>query len=210
MPFTDLYDALGVKPDASQAEIKKAYRTKAKEAHPDQGGTREAFDRLLHAVNVLTDPDRRRHYDETGDDQGKVVIDFALAKALEFISLTLRGIIGKEKEPERIDIIGRLHENIRSKRADLGDDLKACDEFLRRAGKIVKRFKSKRGHNQIQRLLELEMASVENDKIALTAKLAEMDKAEEIVANHTFDQILELAPPNYRPQSFGGVIWRDA
>ena len=62
----DLYALLGVKRDASPVELDKAFRKKAKELHPDKGGTAEAFNQLSQAIRVLRDPDKRAHYDRGG------------------------------------------------------------------------------------------------------------------------------------------------
>ncbi len=63
----DLYATLGVKPTASDEQIKKAYRTLAREHHPDANpGDRKAeerFKEISHAHDVLTDADKRRKYD---------------------------------------------------------------------------------------------------------------------------------------------------
>lgn len=61
-----LYDALGVPPTAKQREIKKAFFTLAKSAHPDKGGDKDAFSKVGDAWQVLSDPSRRKRYDEGG------------------------------------------------------------------------------------------------------------------------------------------------
>ncbi len=62
------YDVLGVPREASQTEIRNAYRTLAKERHPDHpGGSAEEFSLLQEANAVLSDPNRRRHHDEALD-----------------------------------------------------------------------------------------------------------------------------------------------
>src|ERR671926_623056 len=62
------YEVLGVAREASQAEIRNAYRNLAKERHPDHpGGSTEEFSRLQEANAVLSDPNRRRKHDEALD-----------------------------------------------------------------------------------------------------------------------------------------------
>jgi hypothetical protein len=62
------YKVLGISREASQAEIRNAYRNLAKERHPDHpGGSAEEFSRLQEANAVLSDPNRRRQHDEALD-----------------------------------------------------------------------------------------------------------------------------------------------
>jgi len=58
-----LYEVLGVCPDATDDQIKTAWRRAAKVTHPDAGGTSEAFAAARHAWEVLSDPGRRTAYD---------------------------------------------------------------------------------------------------------------------------------------------------
>jgi molecular chaperone DnaJ len=66
--MADLYEVLGLRPDAAAEEIKRAYRRKAREHHPDAGGDAERFKEVTHAYEVLSDPERRARYDRFGDD----------------------------------------------------------------------------------------------------------------------------------------------
>lgn len=64
----DFYKVLGIDKDASEADIKKAYRTLARANHPDSnaGDTKaeERFKTISEAYSVLSDADKRREYDE--------------------------------------------------------------------------------------------------------------------------------------------------
>ncbi len=70
MSKRDYYEVLGVSRDASQEEIKKAYRKLARRYHPDVNpGSKEAearFKEIKEAYDVLTDPQKRAQYDQFG------------------------------------------------------------------------------------------------------------------------------------------------
>ncbi|MEL0291456.1 MAG: DnaJ domain-containing protein, partial [Aquiluna sp.] len=64
--MSDHYQVLGVSPDASAEEIKKAYRKLARELHPDNNPSEDAQERfklVTHAYEVLSDPNSRAQYD---------------------------------------------------------------------------------------------------------------------------------------------------
>jgi DnaJ family protein A protein 2 len=63
---TELYDTLGIAPDATENEIKKAYRNLAKIHHPDKGGDEDMFKNITAAYEVLRDKERRDTYDRFG------------------------------------------------------------------------------------------------------------------------------------------------
>lgn len=60
------YDTLGITKDATQDEIKKAYRKLASKHHPDKGGSNEEFQKLEEAYRTLSDTQKRAQYDAGG------------------------------------------------------------------------------------------------------------------------------------------------
>jgi len=69
MEFKDYYATLGVKRDASQDEIKQAYRKLARKYHPDVSKEKDAearFKEVGEAYEALKDPEKRKQYDQLG------------------------------------------------------------------------------------------------------------------------------------------------
>ena len=69
----DLYQRLGLKRGASEAEIKKAYRSLAKQLHPDRNkdnpNAAKRFGEITHAYDLLSDKDKRARYDRGEIDE---------------------------------------------------------------------------------------------------------------------------------------------
>ena len=72
MEFIDYYKILGVDKNASEEDIKKAYRKLARKLHPDLNpNNKEAhhkFQQVNEANEVLSDPEKRKKYDQYGKD----------------------------------------------------------------------------------------------------------------------------------------------
>lgn len=71
MAYIDYYSILGVDKNATQEDIKKAYRRLARKYHPDlnpdNASAKEKFQQINEANEVLSDPDKRKKYDEYGE-----------------------------------------------------------------------------------------------------------------------------------------------
>ena len=72
MDFVDYYKTLGVSKNASADDIKKAYRKLARKLHPDLNpndkDAHKKFQQINEANEVLSDPEKRKKYDQYGED----------------------------------------------------------------------------------------------------------------------------------------------
>ena len=94
-----LYETLDVSQDASADEIKKAYRRLARKYHPDVNkdpGAEEKFKEINAAYEILSDEQKRRQYDQYGDNMfgGQNFHDFAHAQGGANLDDILRSIFG--------------------------------------------------------------------------------------------------------------------
>jgi curved DNA-binding protein len=75
MAYTDYYKILGVSKTASEEDIKKAYRKLARKLHPDLNPkdkeAHKKFQQVNEANEVLSDPEKRKKYDQYGEQYGE-------------------------------------------------------------------------------------------------------------------------------------------
>ncbi|TDH72102.1 hypothetical protein CCR75_001252 [Bremia lactucae] len=90
------YDLMGVSADATPEQIKKAYRKKALQLHPDKRGntpeSQEEFTRMKQAYDVLSDPQKREVYDQVGEDGIKLMEDYGNMSPEEMSMLLFRSM----------------------------------------------------------------------------------------------------------------------
>ena len=64
--MANYYDILGVPRNASEKDVKNAFKKKAMQYHPDRGGNEEQFKQINEAYDVLKDPKKKSQYDQFG------------------------------------------------------------------------------------------------------------------------------------------------
>lgn len=104
----NLYETLGLEPEATPEEIKAAGRAKVKATHPDRpGGSADAFNKVQRALVVLRDPQKRAKYDETGDegDQPEGSLE---AEAMSLLAQQFHVIVTQAHDIKYVDIVANM------------------------------------------------------------------------------------------------------
>lgn len=136
-----LYDDLGVKKDAGAEEIKAAHRRLAKQHHPDkEGGDTRMFQVIQHAYDVLSDAERRKRYDESGDDKQEKPL---LIMAMQQLSAMLFQVIDNE-DIENSDLLSILRSQIQIGMGKARQNIEQQQRKANRYEQAAKRMQRKR------------------------------------------------------------------
>lgn len=194
MTTFDPYDLLGIARTAGAQAIKSAYRLKVQTAHPDRGGDPEVFIAVARAFSLLSDPDARKLYDETGivDENALETLrkDVAIILADMFdaaVATTIATGIGLD----RVDFVAQLRGAVDTGLADArlaqaraDRDIKDLDSLRRRVrrhedgrnlfvDRLDAQIDAKQAANQVtrRRIIMLEMARTELGNYASEVEL---------------------------------------
>lgn len=178
--MTDLYAVLGVRRNASLKTISAAYRQRFKSAHPDTGGSVEAFTLLKLARDVLMDPVRRKAYDTTGKYEDTAP-DNDLPAALGLISSLLDQVVGdlvnRQMLPLRSDLVEMVRKKLMGQLHDGESNCKLVARGVSIWTAAAGRFKAKAGTTNHLQALALAKAR------DLSEQLEKMEKHTAIVNN---------------------------
>lgn len=187
-----LYDALGVAADASPAQIKSAFRRKAKSSHPDAGGDAAEFQRLKTAYDVLSDPEARRHYDETGETPADLQANPAdEARFRALLGDLLVTVISQASAPEFTDILREAGEAIDLQTQAADQQLVSLSHLSARLGEVLRRLHGPEEEGLMIALLRERLTDLEN-RIKLTRALKRrLTRLQETLGQYRYDVEVE-------------------
>lgn len=190
----DFYAALGVPRDATRAEIRAAYKQRAKRAHPDAGGSTETFRALVRARDVLSDDARRERYDRTGDAE-EAAPDNAEAQAMQClaaaIDVAIQNAAQQGLEPAYVDLVARAKvaltrrvEQVRAQVKEMEKRAVASETLARRFRRLKK---AGDGPNKLRNLLEGSARTTRQTAEFNLRAVKDMERALEILADYEFE-----------------------
>lgn len=140
------YKILGVRKNAKIENIKKAFRKLSKKHHPDKGGDEKEFQKINDAWEILKDPEKRAHYDKTGEAQSAINEDsLAVQLIIEIFSKWLNdmdkkgsGFFGRSLN---IDLVKFIKTEIKDMISEVKEFKKAKERTIHRLNKIREKCK---------------------------------------------------------------------
>jgi curved DNA-binding protein CbpA len=163
-----LHDDLGIPEDATPEQVKAAHHRAIKRHHPDTGGDREKFQSAQHAYEVLIVPERRKRYEESGDEgQARHVDPEELAKRQALATLGQMIVqLSLQPNSEFRDLVAEAMQSVRAgmqqASTNAAQKVVNMNDAARRLEKIAKRIrrkKGKTGEDQILTILTAQIAS---------------------------------------------------
>jgi curved DNA-binding protein CbpA len=190
----DLYAVLGVSRDADIATIRRAFRKKVRNSHPDGGGSVESFNALKSAYDILSDPVRRRRYDETGE-VGDPTGDPHLAKVIEILSFGLDQALlrlnasGAWKDADVIPFTAKILAETEEKTKEQKIALEA---IAKQAQRLKGRFQVTEGENLMETVIEKRMAACQQQVDLLTDRLQLIEEALAVLGKTHLEPLIQL------------------
>lgn len=185
--MTSLYRLLGVRKTAKPETINKAYRRKAKFAHPDvNGGDDTKFLALKAARDTLLDPERRKIYDETGSAEPPPPNN-ETQNALQLISQALGAIIKDDKDHLAENVVAIMVSVLDKSVQNLNTGLAGLRRAAGKADRLKDRFTRKSGgDNALARSLDWHIREIAKATAATEHQIKVHRKAIEILEDYEF------------------------
>ena len=203
----DLYKILGIKRTAPHKDIHKAYRKKAKSAHPDAGGSVEAFNQLVVAYSVLSDEDRRAHYDKTGEVE-LAQPDNLDGGAIEIIAEKLGLIIHAEQDLASLDIGALIEKAIRddiaARKASVAHQQRAAERLSRLRAR-AKRKEEGEG-DLVGRVLDWHEVAIQGQIKKNEAIIGHLERALVILEDYSFTNETATEPPEEVVEALNDIL----
>ena len=190
------YEVLGIKTTATIKEIKKAFRQKAHHNHPDKGGTVELFHPIQKAYDVLSDPSKRKIYDETGKISEDVINNFQ-AEVYSLFMVHFNAVIGQLLQsgqvPEKHDLVSMVKRQVQGLiDKEIKPAIANLNKTIEMYTKLKKRFKAKGNKVAFTEVLLNSAISSNKQKIELALpKLKVAERVLELLDTVDFDVVEE-------------------
>jgi curved DNA-binding protein CbpA len=198
----DPYAVLGVARAASAGAIKAAYRKRVRHAHPDRGGDPEDFIVIVRAFGLLSDPEMRRIFDETGIvdiESLKTYRHDVTAVLADMFDAAVQSAVAAGLKLTQVDFIQLMGAAVAKGKADTSTQVNRIEGEITALRGLMRRIKRNDDHENlfVERLLaQVKAKSDQHD--ALRRRLLILETASVELGNYESDveliSALEAAP----------------
>ena len=208
----DPYVELGVSRDADKAQVRRAYRSKAKRTHPDtKGGDADAFQRARRAMVVLTDPAKRAKFDTTGsadDDKPDNTRSAAIQIIEKFMGEIVQGYITGGFQPQhdsrRHDVVKVIKKKIEAEIVATHQAIKTGEKVISFLTDMAKRLSGDEPGDPVGALYAHRIQHAESTMITLRENIVCRELALKVLARYRF-RADKSAADAYNPYLWSGT-----
>jgi DnaJ-class molecular chaperone len=163
-----LYTTLGLTKDATDEQIRKAYKSSAQRTHPDkEGGNDNEFKAVQLSYDVLSDPERRKEYDETGNTNQKVDLE---TEVIQELAGLLNSIIANT-DVDHSDVFEAARKQVRTMLMQVSSHIGNIHTSIEKQRKVLKRMKCEEGKaNTLEPILHGFIADLERQMTSMQHK----------------------------------------
>lgn len=141
---------------------------------------------MNRALKVLSDPKRRQHFDQTGEDE-EPRIDGADKSAMNFIMEMLKGCLVGDNDPLKCDLVKDMLDFLDKNIAEEGKKLAKVKMAMARAEKVAKRLRRRKGDNLISQMLTWQIGELRRGVTNIETGIETRKRSKEILGEYEFD-----------------------
>jgi curved DNA-binding protein CbpA len=177
---------LGLKANTTADDVKAAYKPRAKATHPDTGGSSREFGDVKLAHDVLSDTERRKRYDQTGEVE-ELEPDNTEQGAFERIAAMLKLALEGEPDPNERDLVSLMKAHLVAEIEAAKGKLTVTRRSVQRAEQTRGRFRPKKlGNDPIKGILEWQISALKKTIHSYETAIQQRERAVELLSDYDF------------------------
>lgn len=195
------YEILGIDKYASFEDIRNKYRQLASQNHPDKGGDTEKFKLINLAYDILSDPIKKKGF----DDQGIFFTDSTTyTEAINTLQNLFNELINKH-DPEKDNLIQSMFVEARYKKQYIEAQMESCLKSMNKLKKVRHKLKlKKQTDNHIKKFVESGLKNCEHDIQVFRRGIKIYDFVLVILNNYHYSEYEFMEMLNYEKNEIDG------
>lgn len=187
------YDQLDVPRDATAADMRAAYKRRAKATHPDQGGSDADFRLVQLAYEILSDPAKRARYDRDGtaeeakpDNSRPAALGLIDGHMGPIIQRYIMGGFAGADDPRRKDLIGIITGALECEISTANNSIHQAEQAVAFMRDMAGRFDTKDDSNPLAAKFAAQIAAIEKSIVDVRDGIRLRRLAIDILAGYKF------------------------